>query len=94
MVEPGATPRQGDVPEGSRDARWKSSLLHGQPIARCSPRHCDSSKFSGRKVCIAFPGKLMINLQVNRFELDGVWSFVKKKRPNVEAEDPRYVGDR
>jgi IS1 family transposase len=43
--------------------------------------------------CTAFHGKLMVNLQVNRLELDEVWSFVKKKRRSVEADDPDTVGD-
>jgi IS1 family transposase len=41
----------------------------------------------------AVHGKLMINLQVNRLELDEIWSFVKKKRKSVEADDPDTVGD-
>ncbi len=35
----------------------------------------------------------MVNLQVNRLELDEVWSFVKKKRKSVGANDPDTVGD-
>jgi IS1 family transposase len=43
--------------------------------------------------CTAVHGKLMINLQINRLELDEVWSFVKKKRKSTEASDPDTVGD-
>jgi len=43
--------------------------------------------------CTALHGKLMKNLNVSRIELDEVWSFVKKKRRNVDAEDPDTVGD-
>jgi IS1 family transposase len=43
--------------------------------------------------CAAVHGKLMVDLQVNRLELDEVWSFVKKKRKSVEADDPDTVGD-
>jgi hypothetical protein len=43
--------------------------------------------------CTAIHGKLMVELQVNRLELDEVWSFVKKKRRRVAADDPDTVGD-
>ena len=43
--------------------------------------------------CAAVHGKLMINLQASRIELDEVWSFVKKKRKNVQEGDPDTVGD-
>ncbi|MGA9474382.1 MAG: DDE-type integrase/transposase/recombinase [Terriglobales bacterium] len=43
--------------------------------------------------CCALHGKLMVNLQVGRVELDEVWSFVKKKRRNVAESDPDTVGD-
>ena len=43
--------------------------------------------------CTAVHGKLMVNLQINRLELDEVWSFVKKKRRTVAADDPDTVGD-
>src|SRR5579872_5038433 len=46
-----------------------------------------------REGCTALHGKLMKDLQVSRIELDEVWSFVKKKRRNVDAEDPDTVGD-
>src|ERR1019366_9845261 len=43
--------------------------------------------------CTAVHGKLMVNLQVSRLELDECWSFVKKKRRNVTETDPDTVGD-
>jgi IS1 family transposase len=43
--------------------------------------------------CTAVHGKLMINLQINRLELDEVWSFVRKKRKSTNANDPDTVGD-
>lgn len=43
--------------------------------------------------CAALHGKHMRNLQVSRIELDEVWSFVKKKRRSVTAEDEETVGD-
>ena len=58
--------------------------------------HRDTIMRLGVKVgqgCNALHGKLMVNLQVSRIELDEVWSFVKKKRRNMGAEDPDTVGD-
>lgn len=44
--------------------------------------------------CAAVHGRLMVNLQVSRVELDEVWSFVKKKKKNVRpTEDQEHVGD-
>jgi IS1 family transposase len=43
--------------------------------------------------CNALHGRLMVDLRVGRVELDEVWSFVKKKKRNVQAEDPDTVGD-
>jgi len=43
--------------------------------------------------CAALHGKLMRNLQVNRVELDEIWSFVGKKQKQVKADDPVTVGD-
>jgi IS1 family transposase len=43
--------------------------------------------------CTAVHGKLMVNLQISRLELDEVWSFVKKKRKTTDANDPDTVGD-
>lgn len=44
--------------------------------------------------CAAVHGRLMVNLQVSRVELDEVWSFVKKKKKNVgPTEDPEHIGD-
>lgn len=58
--------------------------------------HRDTIMRLGVKVgqgCAAVHGKLMVNLRVSRIELDEVWSFIKKKRRNVLAEDPDTVGD-
>jgi IS1 family transposase len=58
--------------------------------------HKDSVMRLGMKVgqgCTAIHGKLMVNLRVNRIELDEVWSFVGKKRKAVQADDPDTVGD-
>src|ERR1700741_124424 len=43
--------------------------------------------------CAALHGKLMRNLQVNRIELDEIWSFVGKKQKQVTENDPVTVGD-
>lgn len=43
--------------------------------------------------CNAVHGRLMVDLRVGRVELDEVWSFVKKKKKNVQAHDPDTVGD-
>ena len=58
--------------------------------------HRDTIMRLGVKVgegCTAVHGKLMVNLHVSRCELDEVWSFVRKKRRNVLADDPDTVGD-
>lgn len=58
--------------------------------------HRDTIMNLGVKVgegCAGLHGKLMCNLQIPYIELDEVWSFVKKKRRNVRAEDPDTVGD-
>lgn len=38
-------------------------------------------------------GRLMQDLRCSRIEFDEVWSFVKKKKRNVQADDPDTVGD-
>jgi IS1 family transposase len=43
--------------------------------------------------CAVVHGRLMRDLRVSRIELDEVWSFVKKKKRNVQAHDPDTVGD-
>jgi IS1 family transposase len=43
--------------------------------------------------CAVLHGRLMANLHVSRIEMDEVWSFVKKKKRNVRADDPDTVGD-
>jgi IS1 family transposase len=58
--------------------------------------HRDTIMRLGVKVgqgCTALHGKFMINLNISRIELDEVWSFVKKKRRNVQADDSDEVGD-
>lgn len=65
-------------------------------IERLTGIHRDTIMKLGVKVgqgCTAVHGKLMKDLRVGRIELDEVWSFVKKKRKNVGAEDPDTVGD-
>lgn len=64
--------------------------------ARLQDVHKNTVMNLGRKVgegCTALHGKLMVNLQVSRIELDEVWSFVKKKRRNVQEDDTDLVGD-
>jgi IS1 family transposase len=58
--------------------------------------HRDTIMRLGVKVgegCAVVHGKLMRDLRVSRIELDEVWSFVKKKKRNVQAHDPDTVGD-
>ncbi len=43
--------------------------------------------------CAVLHGRLMRDLRVSRVELDEVWSFVKKKKRNIQATDPDTVGD-
>jgi IS1 family transposase len=65
-------------------------------ISRLLDVHRDTAMRLGVKVgqgCTAIHGKLMVNLQVSRIELDEVWSFVKKKRKVVTEADPDTVGE-
>jgi len=65
-------------------------------ISRILDVHRDTAMRLGVRVgqgCTAVHGKLMVNLQVSRIELDEVWSFVKKKKKNVTETDPDTVGD-
>src|ERR1700742_5031617 len=58
--------------------------------------HRDTIMRLGAKVgegCAVLHGKLMTNLQIARIEMDEMWSFVKKKRRNVNEDDPDTVGD-
>ena len=67
--------------------------------------HRDTVMRLGVKVgqgCNALHGRLMVNLNVSRVELDEVWSFVKKKKKNVTDTDDAettvsdqfiYIGD-
>ena len=43
--------------------------------------------------CSKINDNLMRDLRVSRIELDEVWSFVGKKRANLEADDPPEFGD-
>jgi IS1 family transposase len=43
--------------------------------------------------CNALHGTLVNNIHAPRIEIDEVWSFVKKKRNRVTAEDPDTVGE-
>jgi IS1 family transposase len=43
--------------------------------------------------CAKLHGRLMRNLDVNRIELDEIWSFVGKKQRNVTQDDGDMVGD-
>lgn len=64
--------------------------------ARLHDVHKNTVMRLGQKVgegCAAVHGKLMMNLNVARIELDEVWSFVKKKRRNVQEDDTDLVGD-
>jgi IS1 family transposase len=65
-------------------------------VSRLLDVHRDSAMRLAVKVgqgCTAIHGKLMVNLNVGRVELDEVWSFVKKKRKNVTETDGDDVGD-
>jgi hypothetical protein len=65
-------------------------------VERLTGHHRDSVMRLGAKVgegCAVLHGRLMVNLHVSRVELDEVWSFIKKKRRNVGADDPDTVGD-
>lgn len=58
--------------------------------------HRDTIMRLGVKIghgCAALHDKLLVGLQVSRVEFDEVWSFVKKKRRNMQADDPDTVGD-
>ena len=59
--------------------------------------HRDTIMRLGVKVgqgCNAVHGRLMVNLNVSRVELDEVWSFVKKKKKNVnDKDDAETTGD-
>lgn len=76
-----------------------SALCEGVSIRateRLTGIHRDTIMRLGVKVgegCAVLHGKLMRNLHCNRIEFDEVWSFVKKKKRNVQAHDPDTVGD-
>lgn len=76
-----------------------SALCEGVSIRateRLTGIHRDTIMRLGVKVgegCAVLHGQLMRDLRVSRVELDEVWSFVKKKKRNVQAADPDTVGD-
>jgi IS1 family transposase len=76
-----------------------SALCDGASIRateRITGIHRDTIMRLGVKVgqgCTAVHGKLFVKLHVSRIEFDEVWSFVKKKRKNVQETDPDTVGD-
>lgn len=43
--------------------------------------------------CAVLHGGMMRDLRVSRVECDEIWSFVRKKKRNVQASDPDTVGD-
>lgn len=74
-----------------------SALTEGVSIRateRLTGIHRDTIMRLGVKIgegCAVLHGRLMVNLHCSRIELDEVWSFVKKKKRNVKAEDPDTV---
>jgi IS1 family transposase len=82
-----------------RQAAVIAALCEGVSIRateRLTGIHRDTVMRLGAKIgqgCNALHGKLMTNLHCSRVELDEVWSFVKKKRRNVQEHDPETVGD-
>lgn len=60
------------------------------------PQYFNCRKRLGAKVgegCEILHERLMIDLRVNRIEMDEVWSFVGKKKKNVKDSDPDTVGE-
>jgi IS1 family transposase len=84
---------------GDQKSAVIAALCEGVSIRateRLTGIHRDTIMRLGVKVgqgCNALHGKLMVNLHIGRVELDEVWSFVKKKRRNVQENDPDTVGD-
>lgn len=84
---------------GDQKSAVIAALCEGVSIRateRLTGIHRDTIMRLGVKVgqgCNALHGQLMVNLRVSRVELDEVWSFVKKKRRNVQENDPDTVGD-
>lgn len=82
-----------------QNARIIACLCEGVSIRateRLLGHHRDSIMRLGVSVgegCVAIHQRLMQNIQVSHIELDEVWSFVKKKRKVVVAEDEDTVGD-
>ncbi|MEO8131123.1 MAG: transposase, partial [Bryobacteraceae bacterium] len=84
---------------GDQQSAVIAALCEGVSIRateRLTGIHRDTIMRLGVKVgqgCNAVHGRLMVNLNVGRVELDEVWSFVKKKRRSVQENDPETVGD-
>lgn len=84
---------------GDQQSAVIAALCEGVSIRateRLTGIHRDTIMRLGVKVgqgCNALHGRLMVNLNVGRVELDEVWSFVKKKRRNILADDPDTIGD-
>lgn len=76
-----------------------SSLCEGVSIRateRLTGIHRDTIMRLGVKVgegCAVLHGRLMRDLHVSRIEMDEVWSWVKKKKRQITADDPDTVGD-
>ena len=65
-------------------------------VERLTGIHRDTIMRLGAKVgegCTVVHGRLMRDLHCSRVEMDEVWSFVKKKKRQVQADDPDTVGD-
>jgi IS1 family transposase len=85
---------------GDQQSAVIAALCEGVSIRateRLTGIHRDTIMRLGVKVgqgCNAVHGRLMVNLNVGRVELDEVWSFVKKKKKNVnDNDDAETTGD-
>jgi IS1 family transposase len=84
---------------GDQQCAVIAALCEGVSIRateRLTGIHRDTIMRLGVKVgegCAVLHGRLMRDLRVSRVEMDEVWSFVKKKKRNVKADDPDTVGD-
>jgi IS1 family transposase len=88
-----------NVLPGEKQCAVISALCEGVSI-RATERLTGTNRNTimrlGTKVgegCAVLHGRLMRDLRVSRIELDEVWSFVKKKKRNVQIQDPDTVGD-
>lgn len=85
---------------GDQQSAVIAALCEGVSIRateRLTGIHRDTIMRLGVKVgqgCNAVHGRLMVNLNVARVELDEVWSFVKKKKKNInDSDDAETTGD-